>query len=116
MRILVVDDEKIISGALQRIFARGGHEVRTANHGVDAIRLVEEASPPFDFCFIDLLMPEISGATILDLVRQRMPEAKVFMMTAYGDLAVREDLLKRGAVRVLAKPFEDITKVPELLK
>jgi hypothetical protein len=38
------------------------------------------------------------------------------MMTAYGDMAVREDLLKRGALRVLAKPFDDIMKIPELLK
>src|SRR4051812_27767542 len=105
MKILVVDDEKIISGALQRILARAGHEVSVANHGVDAMHLIDGALAPFDFCFIDLLMPEISGAVVLDLLRQRMPKATVFMMTAYGDVAVREDLLKRGAARVLAKPF-----------
>lgn len=116
MRILVVDDEKIISGALQRVLARAGHEVLVANHGVDAFRLVEEATAPFDACFLDLLMPEISGATVLDLVKQKMPTAKVFMMTAYGDVAVKEDLIKRGAAKVLAKPFEDVTKIPELLK
>jgi len=115
MKVLVIDDEKIISGALQRVLVRAGHEVFVGNHGIDAIRLIEEATIPFDACFLDLLMPEISGATILDLVKQKMPAVKVFMMTAYGDLAVREDLIKRGAVKVLAKPFEDITKIPELL-
>jgi two-component system response regulator QseB len=115
-RVLVVDDEKIISGALQRILARAGHEVSVANHGVEAIHLVESAREPFEFCFLDLLMPEISGAVVLDLLKRRMPTATVFMMTAYGDVAVREDLIQRGAARVLNKPFEDITKVPELLK
>jgi len=115
MKILVVDDEKIISGALQRILTRAGHEVTVANHGAEALRLLEEAPGPFGALFLDLLMPEISGATVLDFARQKMPEARVFMMTAYGDLAVREDLMKRGASQVLAKPFDDITKIPELL-
>ena len=116
MKVLVVDDEKIISGALNRMLTRTGHEVQVANHGMDAFRLIEEAELPFDFCFVDLLMPEISGALVLDLLKKKMPSATVFMMTAYGDMAVREDLMKRGAARVLAKPFEDITKVPDLLK
>ncbi|MGZ3652076.1 MAG: response regulator [Bdellovibrionota bacterium] len=115
MRVLVVDDEKIISGALNRMLTRAGHEVQVANHGTEAIRLIEEAKAPFDYCFVDLLMPEISGAIVLDLLKKRMASATVFMMTAYGDVAVREDLMKRGAAKVLAKPFEDITKVPELL-
>lgn len=116
MKVLVVDDEKIISGALQRMLTRAGHEVQVANHGVDAMNLIEGSVQPFDFCFVDLLMPEISGATVLDLLKKKMPASTVFMMTAYGDMAVREDLMKRGAARVLAKPFEDITKVPDLLK
>jgi len=116
MRVLVVDDEKIISGALQRVLTRAGHEVSVGNHGIDAFRLIEEANAPFDVCFLDLLMPEISGATILDLVKKKMPDSRVYMMTAYGDVAVREDLMRRGAVKVLAKPFDDITKIPDYLK
>lgn len=116
MKILVVDDEKIISGALQRVLGRAGHEVSVANNGIDAFRLIEQAAAPFEACFLDLLMPEISGATVLDLVKQKFPSATVFMMTAYGDVAVKEDLVKRGAAKVLAKPFDDITKIPELLK
>lgn len=116
MKILVVDDEKIISGALQRVLVRAGHEVSVGNHGSEALRIIEESQEPFEACFLDLLMPEISGATVLDMVKKKMPAARVFMMTAYGDLAVKEDLIRRGATRVLAKPFEDITKIPELLR
>jgi DNA-binding NtrC family response regulator len=116
MNVLVVDDEKIISGALQRVLARAGHKVQVANHGLDAMHLIETAKEPYDFCFFDLLMPEISGSVLLQAIKKAMPQAVVFMMTAYGDLAVREDLIQRGAARVLAKPFDDITKIPELLK
>jgi DNA-binding NtrC family response regulator len=115
MKVMVCDDEKIISGALSRILKRAGHEVQVASHGVEALQLLEAATEPFDYCFVDLLMPEVNGSVVLDFLKQRMPKCTVFMMTAYGDLAVREDLMRRGATKVLAKPFEDITKIPELL-
>jgi CheY-like chemotaxis protein len=37
------------------------------------------------------------------------------MMTAYGDQATKEALVKKGASLVLAKPFDDILKIPELV-
>lgn len=113
MRILVVDDEKIISGSLQRVLTRAGHEVVVANNGIEAIRTLGE-SKNFDLLFLDLLMPEIGGGEVLDFAVKAIPGVKVLMMTAYGDQGVREDLIKRGASRVLAKPFDDITQVPLL--
>jgi CheY-like chemotaxis protein len=112
-RILVVDDEKIISTSLQRVLTRAGHDVTVANHGIDAIRAIE--CQTFDLIFLDLLMPEIGGGEILTLCRRVMPAAKVLVMTAYGDSAVRSELLARGATRVLAKPFDDITAIPALV-
>lgn len=113
-RILVVDDERIISSSLQRILVRAGHEVLIANNGIEAIRILDEGSAP-DLLFVDLLMPEIGGGEVLDFARKKLPNAKILMMTAYGDASVKEGLLARGAVMVLAKPFEDITLIPELV-
>jgi CheY-like chemotaxis protein len=114
-QILVVDDEKIISHSLQRVLSRAGHEVKVANHGTEAIRALADGALP-DLVFLDLLMPEIGGAEILDIVRKQAPSAKVLMMTAYGDNSVRENLISRGANRVLHKPFDDITKIPDLVR
>jgi CheY-like chemotaxis protein len=113
-RIIVVDDEKIISSALHRILARAGHEVSVANNGIEAIKLLE-AAPGVDLMFVDFLMPEIGGGEVLDYAKKKFPAAKVLMMTAYGDANTKDNLLSRGATRVLAKPFEDITKIPELV-
>jgi CheY-like chemotaxis protein len=115
MRILVTDDEKIISGSLQRVLVRAGHEVVVANNGIEALRILGD-DKNFDLLFLDLLMPEIGGGEVLDFVHQAMPQAKVLMMTAYGDMSVKEDLVRRGALRVLAKPFDDITAIPGLVK
>lgn len=114
-KILVVDDERIISTSLQRILVRAGHEVQVANNGMEAIKLID-ASPEINLFFLDLLMPEIGGSEVLDYARKKFPEAKVLMMTAYGDSSVREDLMSRGASAVLAKPFNDIMAIPDLVK
>lgn len=110
----MVDDEKIISHSLQRILTRAGHSVQVANNGIEAIRLLEAASA-VDLLFVDLLMPEIGGGEVLDFARKKFPLAKILMMTAYGDASVREDLLHRGASAVLAKPFDDIMQIPNLV-
>lgn len=113
--IIVVDDEKIISSALQRILRRAGHDVQVANNGIEAIKLINEATH-IDLMFVDFLMPEIGGGEVLDRAIKKFPAAKVLMMTAYGEASTKENLLSRGATRVLAKPFDDITKMPELVQ
>jgi len=113
--ILVCDDEKIISMSLQRVLTRAGYEVKVANHGTEAIRALNDGKAP-DMVFLDLLMPEIGGAEVLDFIRKKAPDAKVMMMTAYGDTSVRENLMARGATKVLHKPFDDITKIPDLVR
>ncbi len=114
-QVLIVDDEKIISASLQRVLIKRGHQVLVANNGLEAIQRINEA-PSLDFLFIDLLMPEIGGGEVLDYAKKKFPRAKIFMMTAYGDISVREDLISRGAVTVLAKPFDDILSIPDLLE
>lgn len=115
MKILVVDDEKIISSSLERVLKRKGHLVSVANSGVEALLQLKD-NGPFDVLVMDYLMPELSGADVLSQCRIKYPELKVLMMTAYGDQQVREELLSRGAAGVIHKPFEDILKIPELVE
>lgn len=114
MKILVVDDEKIIALSLERVLKRRSHTVVTANSGIEALLKLEKDGP-FDILIMDYLMPELGGAEVLSQCRIKYPELKVIMMTAYGDQLVREELLSRGACLVIHKPFEDILKIPDLL-
>jgi len=113
-QILVIDDERIISLSLQRILSRAGHIVQVANNGMEAIQLLEPGPPP-DLIFLDLLMPEIGGGEVLDFAKKKYPLTKILMMTAYGDSGVKDGLIARGAHTVLAKPFDDITAIPDLV-
>lgn len=113
-KVLIVDDEKIISTSLYRVLTRAGFSAQIANNGIEAIHILEKECA-FDAIFLDLLMPEIGGGEVLDFAKKKIPSAKIFMMTAYGDILAKEDLLRRGANKVLAKPFDDITQIPHLL-
>lgn len=116
-KILILDDEKIISASLDRVLSKNGFTVSAFNNGIQAVEQIKsnaDNSIYFDLAFIDLLMPELSGGDVLDFLKKASPQTKVVMMTAYGDLNVREDLIRRGAVMVLAKPFDDIFQIPEL--
>lgn len=113
-KILIVDDEKIISNSLARVL-KNEHQVVVCNNGIEAIKTIESIRD-FEIIFLDLLMPEISGADVLVFAKKTIPKVKVFMMTAYGDQLAKEDLLTKGAAKVFSKPFDDITKIPEFVK
>lgn len=114
-KLLIVDDEKIISHSLQRVLARAGHDIQVANNGIDAIHIISQDSK-FDLIFLDLLMPEIGGAEVLRFIKQKNASTKVLMMTAYGDNNAKEELIKAGATMVLSKPFDDIMQIPALVE
>jgi CheY-like chemotaxis protein len=62
-RVLIVDDEKSIRTTLAEFVREDGHDVRTAETGAEALRLVE-AGPP-DVLVTDIILPRMSGVEIL---------------------------------------------------
>ncbi|MCB9623797.1 MAG: sigma-54-dependent Fis family transcriptional regulator [Sandaracinus sp.] len=98
-RILVVEDEAVIRGELQRILGREGYEVV----GVASVpEAREQGLDTFDLVITDLRLPGPSGDTLLDEVEQ----TPVVVMTAYGSVRSAVDAMKRGAADYLSKPFE----------
>ncbi|HEU4596993.1 MAG TPA: sigma-54 dependent transcriptional regulator [Pyrinomonadaceae bacterium] len=102
-RILVLDDEASVTGALELILGERGHEVRTARNIGEAEELLR--ARPFDLVFTDLRLPDGSGIDLLGRIRQDAPETEVILMTAHGSLDVTIEAIKRGAFYYLEKPF-----------
>ncbi|MCO5141882.1 MAG: response regulator [Oligoflexia bacterium] len=116
MKIFLVDDEKIISKAIQRLLEKNQHEVTVFNSGSEALEyLTTNKNNSFDIFFIDYLMPEVSGSDILASARTKFPQAKIYMMTAFSDNTVREQFMSLGANAVLKKPFDDIHDLLKLV-
>ncbi|HEX8117845.1 MAG TPA: sigma-54 dependent transcriptional regulator, partial [Pyrinomonadaceae bacterium] len=103
-RILVVDDEDGITGALELILGEGGYEVRTAGSAAQAATRLGEGAP-FDLVFTDLRLGDATGIELLDRIKGDAPDTQVILMTAHGSLDVTIEAIKHGAYYYIEKPF-----------
>lgn len=102
-KVLLVDDEPAVLGCLTAALARHGHIVTTAASGEAA--LAELKHQRFDLVVTDFRMSGLSGAAVVEAVRERHDETAIILITGLVDeLPV---WLRTGphAVRVVAKPF-----------
>ena len=105
-RILVVDDEIGIRGAVQRALERVGHEIMLAVDGLEAARTIREVGA--DLALIDVHMPNMDGMELLITLQAIAPTMPVVVMSGddrnrrMGRLA---DATLMGATAILTKPF-----------
>jgi DNA-binding NtrC family response regulator len=103
IRILVIDDESSITGALQVILEEQGYEVKTAASMSEAARLLDGRA--FDLVFTDLRLPDTDGMQVLNRIKSENPDTEVILMTAHGSLDIAISAIKRGAYYYVEKPF-----------
>ncbi|HJP90743.1 MAG TPA: sigma-54 dependent transcriptional regulator [Pyrinomonadaceae bacterium] len=101
--ILVVDDEKTITAALDLLLRDHGYEVDTASSVAEAEAIL--ARHWFDLVFLDLRLPDGDGIALLEQIKQTAPDIEVVLMTAHGSLDITIEAIKRGAFYYLEKPF-----------
>lgn len=80
-RILVVDDDLGVCHSLRDVLEREHCEVRTANGGLEALRVLERY--PADVVLSDVVMPDMDGYDLYMELKERKPETPVVLMTAY---------------------------------
>jgi DNA-binding NtrC family response regulator len=85
-----------------------GYAVTSAPGGGLALQLLADA--PADVVVSDIRMPGMDGRTLLQVVRERFPDTKVVLMTAFGSVDDAVEAMKAGAYTYVTKPF----KVEEL--
>ncbi|HYO63969.1 MAG TPA: sigma-54 dependent transcriptional regulator [Pyrinomonadaceae bacterium] len=102
-RILVVDDEASVRGALEIILGGQGWEVSAAATVREAEALL--AAGAFDLVFVDLRLPDADGIGLLTRIKADAPETEVILMSAHGSLDTTIEAIKRGAFYYVEKPF-----------
>src|SRR5947209_2882895 len=104
-RILVVDDEETVRAICVRMLSLLGYEVVTAGNGDEALKVIEQQS--FDLLITDYRMPGgFNGLEIGQAMKDRFPETKIILMTAFPALDTAVETLRLGASDYLVKPFE----------
>jgi two-component system cell cycle sensor histidine kinase/response regulator CckA len=101
-KILVVDNHPIILEYMSKFLSKEGHEVRTSGDGLNALDILEGYSP--DIIFIDLIMPNIDGKKLCQIIRA-MPEMKDTYLIILSAAAAEEqiDFKAIGANACIAK-------------
>jgi two-component system, OmpR family, response regulator len=103
MRILVVEDDGLLSRGLTRVLSRAGHAVDQVETGVQADRSLRAAS--YDLVVLDIGLPDIDGFEVLRRLRTRRSAANVLVLTARDAVEDRVHGLDLGADDYLTKPF-----------
>jgi two-component system response regulator AtoC len=104
MRVLIVDDEKNLRESIASYLALEKIEVREAENGLSAQRILEEEA--FDCIVLDLKMPGMSGLEFLSWLRDEGPSVPAVMISAFGNIEDAVKAMKLGASDYLVKPFD----------
>ncbi|MBI1404898.1 MAG: ActR/PrrA/RegA family redox response regulator transcription factor [Caulobacter sp.] len=111
--LLVLDDDAPLRTRLGRALEQRGFEVTLASGVAEAIGAIRQSPPAF--AVIDLKLEDGSGLKAVEAMREARPEARVVMLTGYGNIATAVAAVKAGAVDYLAKPADADDVVRALL-
>jgi len=103
MKVLIVEDEKIMAKEIATFLEKAFYRCDTAWSAGQARQLMEEN--PYDFILLDLGLPDSDGLQVLNETKKICPDASYIILTARGDLDDRIKGLDLGADDYLAKPF-----------
>lgn len=112
VKILVADDQDEILSLLNDSLSNSGFEVKLCRESKDALHLIKSFKP--DIILLDLLMPELGGFEICEILNND-PETRgipIIIITGFGDLVDVKKAYNLGAVGYLVKPFalDDLNK------
>ncbi len=113
-QILFVDDEHLLHGLFERLFARHGMKVTCCSDATQAIEAIKKTA--FDLVVTDFMMPDIDGLELLSYIRKENPGIKVIMITAHSNVQHAVRSMKNGAIDYIPKPFSTTELVERVQK
>jgi DNA-binding response OmpR family regulator len=108
-KVLVVDDDSAVASAIQRALSASGYSAVTVGTGDEAVTALKRFRP--HLVILDLVLPDMSGDQVLEVLRARDKLARVLVLSALNDAVRKVALLRRGADDYMTKPYD----VAELL-
>lgn len=103
MRLLLAEDERMLSEALVTILTHSNYSVDAVYNGQEAMEYLEEGE--YDGVILDIMMPKADGITVLKKLRSQGNSVPVLLLTAKSEVDDRVFGLDSGADDYLTKPF-----------
>ena len=102
--IWVVDDDKSIRWVLEKALTKEGMSPRCFEDPTEVLAQLKNSHP--DVIISDIRMQKMDGISLLEKLKQRVPDIPVIIMTAYSDLDRAVSAFREGAFEYLSKPFD----------
>ncbi|MHC1743033.1 MAG: PAS domain S-box protein [Syntrophobacteraceae bacterium] len=103
--ILLVDDEEVILNVGREILSLLGYQVETARSGSEAVEIYQKRQEEIDLVILDVAMPGMTGGETFDRLKELDPMARVLLSSGYSINGQAEDILQRGGLGFLPKPY-----------
>src|SRR6185312_4264564 len=118
-KILVVDDDADLVELIRFNLKQAGYSIGTASNGVDALKKARSLQP--DLIVLDVMMPELDGFAVCEILRRDPATAAIpiMMLTALSSELGRMAGLGSGASDFVTKPFSPrllVQRIQELLQ
>lgn len=104
-KILIVDDNETMLFTLLEILTENGYLCTTVNNGAKAIEEVKKSY--FSLVILDYKLPDFNGLQILSELKSIKPKIPVIMLTAYSEIKMAVEAVKKGAEDFITKPFDN---------
>lgn len=105
MKILIIEDEKLLAESLKTLLEMKGFEVEAVYDGEDGTAYAETGI--YDLLIMDVMMPKLNGYQVARQVRANRVTTPILMLTAKGETQDRIEGLNAGADYYLTKPFDN---------
>jgi two-component system cell cycle sensor histidine kinase/response regulator CckA len=103
--VLLVEDEEAVRMLGQRALNRYGYTVLVARSPLEAIQTSQNHAGPIDLLLTDVVMPEMNGRRLAEMLSPDRPNMKVLFMSGYTDDAIMRQGVLDAGVNFLHKPF-----------
>jgi DNA-binding NtrC family response regulator len=103
MKILIVDDERIVLDSCKRVLEADGYSVTLVTSADKALQAMRAET--FSLILIDIKMPGRDGMNLMKEVKERWPDIPVIVMSGYATSETVTQVSKTDAALFIAKPF-----------
>lgn len=114
INVMVIDDEREILSSIEKFLSRSGnYNVKTYDNPTTALSALKN---DIDVILLDVMMPQINGLDLLPKLRDKHPDVKVIIMTAYSTLDTVTNAHRKGATDYIMKPFPSLKELEKKIE
>ncbi len=117
IRVLIVDDEHLITTSLQAFLEDEGYMAAAATSGEEAVALLQQ-NMKYDVCIMDIRLPGMDGNSAMLLMHQLCPEIRFIVHTGSVNYIMPGDLSRSGVQidHLFKKPLNDMSLVADAIR